>query len=69
MEVISVYRRDEFVGEMLDPSPDMWYLEGRFVPAETEAGVRFAAEASALDIKTTYHEIIQKQSVASSAVH
>lgn len=46
---MEVFNRGEVVGYLIDWMPDMWYIEGRFAPAESEAGVRFAAAASALD--------------------
>lgn len=51
---MDVFNRGEVVGQLTDWMPDMWYLEGKFTPAESEAGARFAAAASALNLRTAY---------------
>lgn len=48
---VEVLSGGELVGSLIDPRPDMWYLEGVFLPSDTPAGVRFAAAAAALDIR------------------
>jgi hypothetical protein len=53
---VYVLNRGEVVGRLVDAVPDMWYLEGRFVPADTPAGARFVAAASALDVQVTFHD-------------
>jgi hypothetical protein len=53
---VDVLNRGEVVGQLDDAMPDMWYLEGRFTPADTAAGARFAAAASALEVRATYHD-------------
>lgn len=51
---MDVLNRGEVVGRLTDSVPDMWYLEGQFAPADTTAGDRFAAAASALDVQVTF---------------
>lgn len=53
---MDVVNRGEVVGRLDDAVPDMWYLEGRFTPADTPAGARFAVTASALDVRATYDD-------------
>lgn len=56
MILMDVLNRGEVVGQLIDPMPDMWYLEGQFMPGNTPAGARFAAAASALDVKIAFHD-------------
>jgi hypothetical protein len=51
---MDVLNRGEVVGRLADWIPDMWYLGGRFTSINSPAGVRFAAAASALDLRTVY---------------
>jgi len=53
---VDVVNRGEIVGRLTDWMPDMWYLEGNFNPADSEAGARFAAAALALDLRTAYDD-------------
>jgi hypothetical protein len=54
--VVEVVNRGGVVGWLTDHRSDMWYLEGSFTPAETAAGARFAASASALDLRRAYDD-------------
>ncbi len=47
-----VLHRGEVVGELTEEMPDMWYLEGQFVPSVTPAGAQFAMRAQALVPRT-----------------
>ena len=51
---MDVLNRGEVVGHLTDCVPDMWYLDGRFTPADTAAGARFVAAASALDARIAH---------------
>lgn len=51
---MEVLNRGEVVGWLDDAIPDMWYLEGRFTPADAPAAARFVSAASALDVRVTY---------------
>jgi hypothetical protein len=53
---VEIVNRGEVVGHLSDWKPDMWYIEGRFVPADSQAGARFAAEASALDLRAAFDD-------------
>lgn len=46
---MEIFSRNRLVGRLDDPIPDMWYLEGHFTPAETEAGEAFAERARQVD--------------------
>src|SRR5215218_7314662 len=54
METLDVISRNETIGRLEQAVPDMWYLEGRFVPASSEAAQEFSRRASALDAKAVF---------------
>ncbi len=56
MSRIAIHRGGDRVGEMIDPTGDTWYLEGRFEAAATAAGADFVREASALDVHITFND-------------
>lgn len=46
--------RGEEIGNLREPTPDMWYLEGRFVSNLSPAANAFAMLAKRLDAKMVY---------------
>lgn len=57
METLNIISQNEVVGRLEDAVPDMWYLEGHFVPASSEAAKDFVRRASALDPKATFADL------------
>ncbi len=59
MEALNVISRNEVVGRLEQAVPDMWYLEGRFVPASSEAATDFSRRASTLDAKAVFADPVR----------
>lgn len=50
-EQLQVIWKDQVVGILHNPMPDMWYLEGRWISAETELALEFEGTCSRLKVR------------------
>ena len=50
-EVIPIFWKKDYVGDLINPMPDMWYLEGLWEPTKSQRGQEFKQLISSFDTK------------------
>ncbi|MDJ0364121.1 hypothetical protein QMK33_03080 [Hymenobacter sp. H14-R3] len=56
-ERITIIWQGQEVGILVNPMPDMWYLEGTLINNKSAAAAVFEALAKALDINETFRDL------------